>query len=177
MKTVKRGMVLAMASAMALGVLAVPVGADLLEVGTAEPVLLFEGPRGLAYDAGSGAVGLAALDGPPDSYDWTCDIPLHVRAMAKAAGHLFIAGPANVIDTEYAFDHFGNRRVQAQLRKQVLELSGQHGGVFRVVSAADGSTLAERRLSRVPVWDGMAVAGGRVYIAMNDGTVLCFGGR
>jgi len=125
-----------------------------------------EGKIGKAFDffnvAGSGA------------YTWTQDVPLHVRAMTKAAGTLFIAGPPDVDDQEYSFDHFGDRRVQARLRQQSLCFAGKMGGLMRVVTPATGDTLAEYRLSVPPVWDGMIAANGRIYMAMMDGTVVCY---
>ncbi|MCP4640293.1 MAG: hypothetical protein GY851_07675, partial [bacterium] len=47
-------------------------------------------------------------------------------------------------------------------------------GELRVVSVGDGSVLAEEKLSE-PVWDGMAVARGRVFYSTRDGKVLCLG--
>ena len=54
---------------------------------------------------------------------------------------------------------------------------GKRGALLRAVSAADGSTLAECKLSSPPVWDGMAAAGGRLYIATEAGTVICQAGK
>ncbi len=47
-------------------------------------------------------------------------------------------------------------------------------GELRVVSVGDGSLLAEEKLPE-PVWDGMAVARGRVFYSTRDGKVLCLG--
>ena len=49
-------------------------------------------------------------------------------------------------------------------------------GELRVHSALDGKLLGERDLS-TPVWDGLAVAGGRLYASTADGAVLCLGER
>ncbi len=43
------------------------------------------------------------------------------------------------------------------------------------VSATDGKKLAEYKLNAAPVWDGIAIAGGQVYISLADGTVQCLG--
>ena len=53
---------------------------------------------------------------------------------------------------------------------------GRGGGLLRAVSAADGKKLAEYKLNAPPVWNGMAAAGGRLYLATTDGKVLCLGG-
>jgi len=107
-------------------------------------------------------------------YLWARDIPVHARAMTKAADAIFVAGPPDIDDQEHAFDHFADRRVQARLRRQSLCWAGKLGGGLHVVSPADGATLAECRLSVPPVWDGMIAVNGRIYIAMLDGTVVCY---
>ena len=40
-----------------------------------------------------------------------------------------------------------------------------------------GGKLAQIELAFPPRWDGMAVAGGRLYMATLDGKVLCLAGR
>ncbi len=47
--------------------------------------------------------------------------------------------------------------------------------VLMVISAADGKTLGEYPLEAQPVFDGLAAAYGRLYLAMKDGTVTCWG--
>ena len=49
-------------------------------------------------------------------------------------------------------------------------------GKLRVLSAADGKPLAERDLP-APLWDGMAVAHGRLFVSTADGKLLCLGQR
>ena len=51
------------------------------------------------------------------------------------------------------------------------------GGVLWAASAATGEKLAEYKLDAAPVWDSMAVAGNRLYIATQDGKLHCFGER
>jgi hypothetical protein len=45
-----------------------------------------------------------------------------------------------------------------------------------VISVEDGSTLSNNELPSPPVWDGMASAGGRIYISTTDGKVHCLSG-
>ena len=47
-------------------------------------------------------------------------------------------------------------------------VGGESGGILRAVAAADGTTLSEQRLDTIPVWDGLAAAGG---------VLRCYGGR
>ena len=40
-------------------------------------------------------------------------------------------------------------------------------------SAADGSKIARWELAATPVFDGMAAANGKLYIALRNGEVVC----
>ena len=40
-------------------------------------------------------------------------------------------------------------------------------------AAGDGKKIAEHTLPAPPVWDGMAAAGGRLFISTSDGHILC----
>jgi len=96
---------------------------------------------------------------PPKKYLWTEKLPILVRAMVLAPDTLFLAGPPDFFATD---DPAG-------------ALSGTRGGTLIAVSPADGGKLAEYRLQDPPVFDGMAAADGRLYMATAGGKVLCFG--
>jgi outer membrane protein assembly factor BamB len=49
------------------------------------------------------------------------------------------------------------------------------GGELWVLSAKDGKKLSTHKLPAAPAFDGVAVAGGRIYVALQDGTVTCLG--
>jgi outer membrane protein assembly factor BamB len=49
------------------------------------------------------------------------------------------------------------------------------GAGLSVLACADGKKTAERKLPAPAVWDGMAVAYGRLYVALEDGSVVCLG--
>jgi len=53
----------------------------------------------------------------------------------------------------------------------------QEGGVLTSYSAKDGNKLAELPFDDAPAFDGLAVSGGRLYLATQKGRVFCFGGR
>jgi outer membrane protein assembly factor BamB len=90
---------------------------------------------------------------------------------------LFVAGPPDVLDEEAAVARRWDRDVQKQLAEQDAALLGKRGAMLWAVSPADGSRLAEVKLDAPPVWDGMAAANGRLYLATTDGKVRCFAGR
>jgi outer membrane protein assembly factor BamB len=90
---------------------------------------------------------------------WRANIPLTGKAMALAGDVLFVAG------TPVAFP-------KDDLAKAYEE---RMGGILWAASASRGEKLAEYRLDAAPVWDSIAVAGGRLYIATQDGKLRCFG--
>jgi outer membrane protein assembly factor BamB len=86
---------------------------------------------------------------------WTESIPIWVQAMVLADDVLFVAGPA-----ADAGDGPVGRHQSAE-------------AVLVAISASDGTELARRQLDSSPVFDGMAVAHGCLYISMKDGSLLC----
>jgi len=92
---------------------------------------------------------------------WEQRVPIRIIAMVRAGGTLFVAGSPDVVDPD---DPHG-------------AWEGRKGGVLAAFACADGKKLAERKLPAPPVWDGMAAAGGRLYVATHGGAVLCLGGQ
>jgi len=92
---------------------------------------------------------------------WASHIPLTGKALVLAGDRLFVAG------TPVAFP-------EGDLAKAY---EGRMGGRLWAASAATGEKLAEVQLDAPPAWDGMAVANGRLFIALQDGRILCMGGK
>ena len=111
------------------------------------------------------------------TYRWSHAVPIHVRAMVLAGEALLVAGPPDVVDEEQAYQDWRSRAAQERLRRQRDALRGAEGARLWVVAAADGKKQAEVALGAVPVWDGMAVARGRVYLADAKGRVVCLAGK
>jgi len=93
------------------------------------------------------------------NYAWQNDLPVRPRAMLKAGDHLYlgvmpVAVPAD--DPHAAYE-------------------GRLGGQLWVMAAKDGAKVAEVNLPRPVVWDGLAAAGGRLYLATTDGKLICMG--
>jgi hypothetical protein len=107
------------------------------------------------------------------AYLWTRDIPMMVRAMALAGNTLVIAGPPDLLDEDAAFRNFVDEATQRQIADQDAALKGQRGAMLQTVDAGTGKTLAELTLESLPVFDGLIVAGGRVFFATTDGNVVC----
>ena len=98
---------------------------------------------------------------PHLSDTWSHHIPVRGTAMALAGNTLFLAGAPDVVDPNDPLASF----------------EGRKGGVLCAFSVADGSKLSEISIEALPVWDGMAAAQGKLFLAMQDGSIRCFRGR
>jgi len=132
-----------------------------------EALVLKQPKHVVAPRAGRGKSGVAYL--------WTREVPMMVRAMALAGDRLLIAGPPDVLDEAAAFQTFTDETTQKQLAAQDKALQGRSGARLQAVDAATGETLAEYALRSPPVFDGLAVAAGRVFIATMDGRLTAYG--
>ena len=90
---------------------------------------------------------------------WSTTVPVLVRAMTLANKTLFIAGLPDELDP----------------KDPLAVLEGRRGGLLWAVSAADGKKLAEIKLDMPPAFDGMIAAGGRLFVALQDGRIMCLG--
>ncbi|MFT4546131.1 MAG: outer membrane protein assembly factor BamB [Verrucomicrobiales bacterium] len=120
---------------------------------------------------------LPASKGSFVQHDWTGRVPMYTRAMALAGDTLIIAGPPDIIDEEYTFGRLaeGDKEVHKELAAQDAALEGKDGGIMQTVSTKTGEQGPELKLESLPVWDGMAIARGRLFVASKDGKVRCFG--
>jgi len=92
---------------------------------------------------------------------WSVRIPVRAQAMVISPGHLYLAGPPDVVPEDDPMAAF----------------EGRMGGLLWVVSSEDGKRLAQYALDHPPVFDGMSAAGGRLYLAANDGCLICMGAK
>ena len=110
-------------------------------------------------------------------FQWVFDQPaLLARAIVVAGDTLFVAGPPDVVDERYAYRNPDDADVQALLARQAEALQGRHGGQLWAMTKRDGKLLARYALDTIPVFDGMAAAGGRLYMSTADGRVHCLPG-
>ncbi len=115
---------------------------------------------------------------------WAADVqwsqqqlPLLVQAMVLADRTLFMAGPPDVMDEEYAFKKPDDPAVRKAMAEQEAALENRKGAMLLAVSATDGRKLAQYALDSVPTWDGMAAADGRLYLSLKNGQVVCLAGN
>lgn len=109
--------------------------------------------------------------------DWNRAVPMFAQAMAMANDVLFVSGAPDVMDEEYTFERImeGDKSVQPILEEQDQALQGRQGGVLWGVSVKNGRKTSGLALNALPVWDGMAVANGGLFVATKDGKVTRFG--
>jgi len=95
------------------------------------------------------------------SWKWSVGLGMRPRSLVRAGKTLFLGGmPVSENRAELSASY-----------------NGQKGGLLWALSASDGSKTAEHNLHAPPLWDGMAVAAGRLYIATLDGKMLCLGSK
>ena len=90
-----------------------------------------------------------------NSYKWNRKAPIQYRAMLLADNLLFGAGWK---DSEKIF---------------ASDPRSKNDSVLEVISTADGETLRQYPLESEPIFDGMAAAYGRLYMATKYGKILC----
>ena len=111
------------------------------------------------------------------AHHWTRDVPILVRGIALTDGRLFVAGPPDLVDEQAASPRIAAAEIREKLVAQTDALAGRLGASLLTVSTESGETTAELQLECPPVWDGMAVAGGRLYVVTMNGKVVCLGAK
>jgi outer membrane protein assembly factor BamB len=109
---------------------------------------------------------------PTLKYRWTSDVPLLATALAATSDTVFIAGPPD------RFSAIGDGAAALELKDVELALAswnGERGGILYAAAAADGQELAQIKIPAPTVFDGMAAANGRLFLSLQDGSVICLG--
>ncbi len=116
---------------------------------------------------------LSALD-----YNWVNEEPtVMAKAMVLANDRLFIAGPRDVADEKKLWGRSNEPAFRKAMQAQADWLAGARGGVMQVFSKKDGKLLAEHTLDTLPAFDGLIAADGKLYMAAQDGSLICFAGK
>lgn len=90
---------------------------------------------------------------------WKTWVKVRIRAMVKAGDNLFAAGPPDEFDEQAPLASF----------------EGKKGSVLIALSAKDGKVLSEMKIQSQPVFDGMIAAYGNLFIALENGHLVCLG--
>ena len=108
---------------------------------------------------------------PPSlEYRWTTDVPLLATSLVATEDAIFIAGPPD------EFSPVGDG--EAALKLEDIESAlgawrGDKGGILYAAAAGDGKKLAQIEIPAPTVFDGMAAAQGRLFLSLQDGSVIC----
>jgi hypothetical protein len=89
---------------------------------------------------------------------WSENVPVRFNSLAAAGEILFAAGAIDTIDPADPLAPF----------------EGRADSKLWAVDGKDGQKLSEYHLNGSPVYDGMAVTEGHVFVVMKTGKVLCF---
>ena len=110
-------------------------------------------------------------------HGWDTYVPIVTRAMALAGRNLFVSGPPDTLDEEYALERMAakDNAIQHELEEQDAALDGKRGAKLWMMNIDTGEQSTSIDLDSPPVWDGMVVSRGKLYIATVDGRIKCFG--
>ncbi len=112
---------------------------------------------------------------PPLPSIWESRIGLLVRGMVLSGDVLFVVGPPDLFGTAPGdAPHVYDRAPAESLRAQREALGGEKGATLKAVSAETGEPLSEYAVEGLPAWDGLIAANGRLYVTMQDGSVISF---
>lgn len=91
---------------------------------------------------------------------WAVNIPISGKAIAVAGDVLFVAGEPMQFEKPTSENY-----IQAY--------DGLLGGKLLAISRMDGCILASYDLPAAPSWDSIAIAGQSLYIALENGQIIC----
>ena len=91
-----------------------------------------------------------------ERWSWSREMLIRPRALVRAGERLLIGGMP-----------------VAKVSGGLPAWEGREGGALLSVAADDGDILGQLPLESPPVWDGIAVADGHLYISTMAGTLVC----
>jgi hypothetical protein len=135
---------------------------------------LFASPRAdVAKQQGDAAAKNPAKKRQPRvTFTWSTKVPVLVRAMVKCGGRLFLAGPPDLVDEEELVQRLPQPETMQALAEQDRSYDGALGTRLWVVSADGGEKLSSLQLDGLVRFDGISAAGGRLFVAMEDGQLV-----
>jgi hypothetical protein len=100
---------------------------------------------------------------------WSRSQPLIVRAMVLGTERLAVAGAVDKGEKDPDLLAYRN---DAEAR---ASFEGRRGVLLNIHSVADGEQVSQSKLPAMPVLDGLSAAGGKLYLSLKNGTVVCLG--
>ena len=138
-------------------------------------------PEAMLLTAGKGNLGDAIRRIAKYDFTWHEQVSLYPQAMLLAADTFFLAGPPR-FDEEKTAEYLAASRTDRfqldPLAQEALDrFEGRKGGILSAVDKTNGGELSQIKLPSPPVFDGMIAAGGKLFVALADGSVVCLGSR
>jgi len=88
---------------------------------------------------------------------WEVKTTVRAQSMVLTNNHLVIAGAPDVVDDADPWGAFDDRK----------------GGMVEIYTKSAGTRVAAYELPSAPIYDGIAVAGGRLFVTLSNGSVVC----
>jgi hypothetical protein len=131
----------------------------------------------LWFKGGASGKGKGGAAGSFVKHTWDRFVPIQARSMALAGKTVLVSGAPDTVDEEYAFERLAARdpAILQELNEQNEALEGHRGAKLWAVNTETGEQSSGLELESPPVWDGMSVAQGRIYVSTMDGRLQCFG--
>ena len=94
-----------------------------------------------------------------------------------AGDNIIAVGSPDKMNEERVFEQLTRKDPAAQhdIDEQEASLKGQRGAVVQIVDSKNGQRKKDFKLDSPPVWDGVAVARGCIFIVTTDGKIQCYG--
>jgi outer membrane protein assembly factor BamB len=110
--------------------------------------------------------------GRQKSFLWTAKAPIIVKAMLATPNKLLLAGVPDL----------GNKTppksepLAFENPKEALKaFKGERGAFLQLASSVDGALIPGRiELDAPPVFDGLSMADGKIFVSLENGEILCF---
>ncbi len=110
-------------------------------------------------------------------FDWYRSVPLYPNALLVTDSSFWLCGPPLFREeeaaTELATCPTEPYRLDEVLQEALDTFAGKRGGVLLAVDKEDGTERARLQLPSSPVFDGMIAAGRALFVALEDGSVVC----
>ncbi len=134
-------------------------------------------PRAMQLSRGNRALVDAIRRITKYEYTWHRDAPLYPNAMLLTDKTFWLAGPQRFDEdaaTQLLSTTPTDRYSLAPVLQDALDtFEGRKGGVLYAVDKEDGTQLAEIKLPSSPVFDGLIAAGGKLFVSLKNGSVIC----
>ncbi len=92
---------------------------------------------------------------------WQSTSSVRAQAMILAGRYLCLAGAPDVVSRDDSWAAFDDHE----------------GGMLEVYSKSHGKKTSAYKLASTPIYDGMAAANGKLFISLENGSIVCYGGK